>query len=289
MRLIPGKTGSGRTIPFNAQIEASWFSVSYLSVLLMCLLFISCESNQKDMKKIIFLHHSTGKNIWMGETNKYINKLTQKSDVRDYFNNYNKKNKSDFLIEEQIFPKENPYGWKNYPYDYYNIWVKNAGGEPYMTEPTLEILSKEYEVIIFKHCYPVSKILADTGFPDINSEEKRIENYKLQYIAIRNKLHQFPNNKFIVWTPAVCIKNQLTEDEAKRTQEFHRWMTDEWDETGDNIFIWDFYRYETEGGLYLLDKYAVGASNSHPNREFSGKVAPLFCKFIIDVINGAVK
>ena len=289
MRLIPGKTGSGRTIPINAPIEAIWFTLRYLSVLLVCLLFISCESNQKDMKKIIFLHHSTGKNIWMGETNKYINKLTQKSDVRDYFNNYNKKNKSDFLIEERIFPKENPYGWKNYPYDYYNIWVKNAGGEPYMEEPTLEILSKEYEVIIFKHCYPVSKILADTGFPDINSEEKRIENYKLQYNAIRNKLHQFHNNKFIVWTPAVCIKNQLTEDEAKRTQEFHRWMIDEWDETGDNIFIWDFYRYETEGGLYLLDKYAVGPANSHPNREFSGKVAPLFSKFIIDVINGTVK
>jgi len=173
--------------------------------------------------------------------------------------------------------------------DYYNIWVKNAGGEPYIEEPTLEILSKEYEVIIFKHCYPVSKILADTGFPDINSEEKRIENYKLQYNAIRNKLHQFHNNKFIVWTPAVCIKNQLTEDEAKRTQEFRRWMIDEWDEAGDNIFIWDFYSYETEGGLYLLDKYAVGPANSHPNREFSRKVAPLFCKFIIDVINGTVK
>jgi len=37
-------------------------------------------------------------------------------------------------------------------------------------------------------------------------------------------------------------------------------MIDEWDEAGDNIFIWDFYSYETEGGLYLLDKYAVGPS-----------------------------
>lgn len=241
------------------------------------------------MKKIIFLHHSTGRNIWMGKTNKYVNKLTQKSDVRDFFKNYNKKNKTDFLIEERIFPKEHPYGWKNYPYDYYNIWVRNAGGEPYMEEPTLEILSGEYEVIIFKHCYPVSKIMADTGIPDINSEEKRIENYKLQYNALKNKLHQFPDNKFIVWTPAVFIRNQLTEDEAKRTQEFQKWMIEEWDETGDNIFIWDFYSYETEGGLYLLDKYSAGPSNSHPNTEFSGKVAPLFCRFIIDVIDGVVK
>ena len=79
------------------------------------------------MKKIIFLHHSTGKNIWLGKTNRYINKLTGRSDVVKYFREYNKKNGEDFHIEECVFPKKLPYGWKNYPYDYYNIWVKNAG------------------------------------------------------------------------------------------------------------------------------------------------------------------
>ena len=261
-------------------------SIRTLSVFLIGFLLMSCESNQKEMKKIIFLHHSTGKNIWLGNTNKYINKLTKKSDVQEYFNNHNKREKSNYFITERIFPKEVSYGWKNYPYDYYNIWVKNAGDKPYMEEPTLEILTKEYEVIIFKHCYPVSKILADTGTPDINSEKKSIKNYKLQYNALKNKMHEFPNNKFIVWTPAVFIKNQITEDKAKRTQQFYKWMIDEWDEKGDNIFIWDFYNYETEGGIYLLDKYSDGPSNSHPGREFSAKIAPLFCKFIIEVISG---
>ena len=58
----------------------------------------------------------------------------------------------------------------------------------------------------------------------------------------------------------------------------------EWDEKGDNIFIWDFYKYETEGKLYLLDKNAYSPDNAHPNREFAAKVAPRFCKFIIDTI-----
>ena len=244
--------------------------------------------NQKNVKKIIFLHHSTGKNIWLGNTNRYINKLTQKNDVQDFFKNYNEKYKTGFSISERIFPKEQPYGWKNYPYDYYNIWVKNAGEQPYMEEPTLEILTREYELIIFKHCYPVSKILPDTGNPDINSEEKRIENYKLQYNAIKNKLHEFPGNKFIIWTPAVYVKNQITEDEAKRTREFYAWILDEWHEKGHNIFIWDFYKYETEGGLYMLDKYAEGQFNSHPNKEFSAKVSPLFSQFVINVLNGSV-
>jgi len=255
----------------------------------MALLLTSCESNQKDMTKIIFLHHSTGKNIWLGNTNRYINKLTNKSDVQEYFIKYNKAEKSDYFITERIFPKETPYGWKNYPFDYYNIWVKNAGEKPYMEEPTLEILTKEYKVIIFKHCYPVSNILENTENPDINSETKTIENYQLQYNALKKKMHEFPDNKFIVWTPAVFIKDQISEDEAKRTHQFYEWMIEEWDEKGDNIFIWDFYNYETEGGIYMLDKYSDGPSNSHPNKEFSVKLAPLFSSYILEVISGLQK
>ena len=153
-----------------------------------------------------------------------------------------------------------------------------------MEESTLEMLTKEYNVIIFKHCYPGSNIKEDTGNPDINSEIKSQENYKLQYDALKNKMHEFPSNKFIVWTPAVNTKNLMTEEEAIRTKLFHDWIINEWDEKRDNIFVWDFYKYETEGGLYLAEKNAVSPDNSHPNQEFSAQVAPLFGKFIIDVI-----
>jgi hypothetical protein len=261
------------------------------SVILIVCLFIGCKQNKQDlnqneMKKILFLHHSTGYNVWIGKTNKYVYKLTRKGDVKKYFDNYNKKNKTDYVITEQFFPKGAPYGWKNYPYDYYNIWVKNSGENPYMDESTLEILTKKYDVIIFKHCFPVSNILEDTGTPDINSEERRVENYKLQYNALKNKMREFPDSKFIVWTPAVHVKNVITEGEALRTQEFYNWIVNEWDEKGDNIFIWDFYKYETEGSLYLLDQYVEEPDNSHPNREFSARLSPLFGKYIIDVIQG---
>jgi hypothetical protein len=260
-----------------------------LLVFLATLLLIGCESNQKEMKKIIFLHHSTGKNIWLGSTNKYLGKLTNRSDVSQYFKTYNRKNNTNYVITEQKFPKLTPYGWKNYPYDYYNIWVKNAGNKPFMEEPTLEMLTKEYDVIIFKHCYDVSRILPDSIVPDINSERKSLENYKLQYIALKNKMHEFPKNKFIVWTPAVFVKNQMNEEEALRTQQFYKWILEEWDEQGDNIFVWDFYKYETEGGLFMLDKYADGPDNSHPGRDFSAEISPLFSKFVIEVINGIQK
>jgi hypothetical protein len=240
------------------------------------------------MQKIIFLHHSTGKNIWLGKTNPYIGKLFHKSDVGKYFKLYNKKNGSEYVITERYFPKLSPYGWKNYPFDYYNIWVKNAGNKMYLEEPTLEILTKEYDVIIFKHCYPVSKIGPDTDPADIDSEAKSIQNYKLQYDALKKKMHEFPENKFIVWTPAVMTQSRITEDEAIRTREFYTWLIKEWKEKNDNIYIWDFYKYETEGELYMQGKNASSPDNSHPGREFSQRLSPVFSRFVIDVIEGRI-
>lgn len=263
--------------------------VKVLSVIILASLFLSCESKQDQMTKIIFLHHSTGQAIWIGKTNRFVYKFTKKNDVKSYFRRSNNKNRTNYLIDERTFPAESPYGWRNRPYDYYNIWVKHAGENPYMGEPTLEILTKEYSIIIFKHCYPVSNIKEDTGFPNIDSEERRLENYKLQYTTLKNKMHEFPNNKFIVWTPAVHVKSNLKPEEAKRTNDFYKWIINEWDEKGDNIFVWDFYQYETEGGLYFLDKYASGPKDSHPNKQFAGRIAPLFSQFIIDISEGRIK
>jgi hypothetical protein len=241
------------------------------------------------MKKIVFLHHSTGEAVWKGATNRYIYKLKGKGDVQKFFSTYNRKNKTSYDISAINSPKSSPYGWKNYPYDYYNIWVKNAGAAPFMEEPTLEILTKQYDVIIFKHCFPVSRINADTGSPDINSDVKSIENYKLQYDALKRKMHEFPRNKFIVWTPAANTKLKSKEDEALRTRDFYNWIVNDWDEKGDNIFIWDFYNYETEGGLYLTDSNAHSPDNSHPGVEFSAKTALLFGQFIVDVIESRIE
>jgi hypothetical protein len=264
-------------------------SLMIFTIIIIYISTISCNSINNEMTRIIFLHHSTGQVIWNGGTNKYIRKLTNRSDVKTFLNKYNRKNKTNYSISERVFPNGNTYGWSNNPYDYYNIWVKNAGEKPYMNEPTLEILTKEFDIIIFKHCYPTSRILEDTGIPDIDTDEKRIENYKLQYDALKNKMHEFPDTKFIVWTPAVEVINNITPEQAQRTNDFYKWVINEWDERGDNIFIWDFYSHETEGGLYFKDEYSISSIDSHPNKQFAGRVAPLFAQYIIDVAEGKIK
>ena len=222
--------------------------------------------------RIILLHHSTGNCIWKGG-------------VPEWFEKYNAENGAQYRIEERAFPQKEPYGWKNYPYDYWNIWVKNAGDAPFQGEPTLEMLTPDYDVIVFKHCYPVSQIQED-GTPDIESEEKTLANYKLQYTALREKLLQFPDTRFVVWTGAALVKEKTTEENGRRAMEFFEWVKNEWDQPDDNIYVWDFFALETEGGPFLLDAYSSGPGNSHPSEAFSQKCAPLFSQRIVDVIEG---
>lgn len=164
--------------------------------------------------------------------------------------------------------------------------MRHAGNNPFKTELTLEILTKQYDVIIWKHCFPVCDIEEDTGSPDINSSDKRIENYKLQYEALKKKMHEFPNKKFIVWTGAAKIAGDVDKESAKRARTFFEWVKTKWDEKGDNIYVWDFYELETKGGIYLKNEYAAGRDDSHPSGSFSRMAAPLFCQRIVDVIEG---
>ena len=198
---------------FNTKVSIFAIFVLFATIFI----FYGCK-NKKNMiadesaYKIMFLHHSTGQVIWEGK-NSGIKKITgifnKSKAVPDWFENYNKTNGTNFFITEQVFPKAKPYGWNNYPFDYYNIFVKNSGDKPYLEEPTLEMLTKDYDMIIFKHCFPAGNINESSDSADINSAEKTVENYKSQYLALKEKLIQFPDTKFLIWTTAALVESQL--------------------------------------------------------------------------------
>lgn len=266
-------------------------------MIILVLIFASCRNEAGSEKNnVLFLHHSTGAVLWQGNSSSILqsyaakisdrlaNMVAPKGQLQVLIENHNKVNRKNYVIKEQIFPKAKPYGWQNYPFDYYNIWVKNGGVNSFKDEPTLEILTQKYNVIIFKHCFPVSNILQDQDSVDINSNIKTLDNYKLQYEALKKKLHQFPNTKFILFTGAAQVEAAITSDEAVRAKQFFNWVVEEWDVENDNIFIWDLYSLQTEGGLYFKDEYAESPADSHPNKEFAGRVVPLLFNKIIDVL-----
>lgn len=276
-------------------------SMRLITIILIFTLVYSCNTsentpNMTNEVNVLFLHHSTGAVIWNSNSPSLLlkvirrispslfNKLAKKPQLPLMFNKYNKKNHTNYKVKDIEFPKRSPYGWNNFPYDYYNIWVKNAGKEPYMEEPTLEMLTKKYNVIIFKHCFPVSNIIEDQDTADINSQLKTLSNYKLQYMALREKLHQFPDTKFILFTGASLVKSQISEAEAIRAKKFFDWVISQWDLPDDNIYIWDLYSLETENNLYFNTKYSVSPNDSHPGRSFAKKAGKLLFQRTIDII-----
>jgi hypothetical protein len=278
----------------NKKIKNRVFNIGIIIIQVFIIISLMTQCNNPENKmpkegayKIIFLHHSTGNSIWKGSPqgfDKISNIFNKVNAVPKWFESYNTQNGTNYFIKEQSFPKGELYPWDNYPYDYYNIWVKNAGPKAYMEEPTLEMLATEYNMIIFKHCFPVGYIEEDTGVPDLESNEKRLENYKLQYAALKDKLLSFPDIKFLVWTGAANVESKTTPEYAQRTKTFFDWVKTEWDTEGDNIFLWDFFELETEGGIYLTNENARNDQNSHPGIEFSAKASTLFCQRITDII-----
>jgi hypothetical protein len=123
--------------------------------------------------KIIFLHHSTGEN------------LCEEGRVNEWFNRYNIDHKTEFQFITRGYPGLKPEPMTNYPYDYWKLWVNDTCDQSSSQDrPCLGQLTKDFDVIIFKHCYPASDIEKDTGFPNVTSNLKTIENYKLQYRAL---------------------------------------------------------------------------------------------------------
>jgi hypothetical protein len=259
--------------------------------IVMLVMLVSCtyepvaEVENPDVK-ILFLHHSTGKCIWEGDKKifAFLSKRHNQPAVPWLISEYNRQIGKRYAITERSFPADKPYGWKNYPFDYYTIWVKHAGDSLFQNEPTLEILTREYNVIVFKHCFPVSSMQENEAEPSAESEVKTLANYKLQYDSLKKKLHSFPDTKFILWTGAALVQAKTNEKQAMLADEFFTWVKKEWDTPDDNIYIWDFRQLETNGGLYLAKNNARNSRDSHPNEQFSEKAAVLFVSRIISVI-----
>ena len=211
-------------------------------------------------EKIIFLRHSTGGNVY-------------DAGVGDWFRNYNNTNDTSYQISQQWYPNQD-----NYPYDYWDVWINNNG---------LTSFVNNYDVIIFKHCYPGSDVLADTGSPSISSNRKSFENYKLQYRALRDLMDNYSSKLFIIWTlpPRNELDNSDTEQAARATN-FSNWVkTDFLTENGShpNIHIFDFRSLVTDEDNFLKDTYVDG-SDSHPNAQANSDVYPEFSQFIVDAI-----
>lgn len=241
-------------------------------------------------EKVLFLHHSTGSRVYY------------EGNVTDWISNYNSLNGTNLNIRERAYPSS-PYPWDNYPYDYWKLWIN---GECNSNDPDIECLhtmAADYDVIIFKHCYPASDVLADTGNPSVSSDRKSLENYKAQYRVLRDLMDTYPNTIFIIWTLPPRHRLATNTENAARAAQFVDWVKNGFlIESGGvhpNIFVFDFWGIVAEqnpnpqNGLFNCLKYEYERdhydSDSHPNTEANEVAGPLFAERIVNVIESFQK
>lgn len=234
---------------------------------------------------IIFLHHSTGGGVY------------NQGDVPEWFDAYNTDHGTQYNISERGYPNS-PYAWKNYPYDYWYLWVDGHCDPSQPGIECLDSLAADYDMIILKHCYPGADIQADSGTPDVTSETKTIGNYKLQYRALRALMDTYPDTMFMFWTLAPRHRLATSADNAARAAEFADWVNNDFlTEDGQphpNIFIYDFYGIVAESdpdpaqGEVNCLKYDFekdhADDDSHPNTLANETAGPIFSQTIVDAI-----
>ena len=253
-------------------MEKNWEepNMKYLPIIIMFLFFSSNAFAESE--NTIFLHHSTGGVIY------------NDGHVENWFADYNTSNNTSYTITERAYPT-GTYPWDNYPYDYWNLWVNDACRSDEPSRHCLDQLTADYDIVIFKNCYPVSAVLEDTGSPDITSNRKSLENYKLQYAAVRDELQQYPDTLFIFWTGAPLRDTSTNPAQAARARQFANWVKNDMLAGGSyqNIRVFDYFDLTADSNNVLRAEYMTNISgDSHPNTLAAENVGPVFGQFIIN-------
>lgn len=92
--------------------------------------------------KILFLHHSTGENVWGGGTTS-----GSPGSCRHWLDQYNVAHSTNYQVSEMCFPGDPsgvPYPSDNFPYDFWNIWCNPNKDAAAQTQTTLETFVTQY-------------------------------------------------------------------------------------------------------------------------------------------------
>ena len=228
------------------------------------------SSSQGEFTNVIFLHHSTGRN------------LIEQGGVRGRFTDAG----YDFWDHDY-----NPTGLRNPAGEYtgYSYSVPDDNTDP---DGLVQIFSErvydlpvnalsgllQHEVIAFKSCFPASQITSD----------EQLAQYKAWYLGMRDVMDQHLDKVFIVMSPPPLNPAATDAGAAARARVFAEWLqSDEYLSGHPNVFAFDFFGHLAEEDPAAPDYNMLRASyrdgeDSHPNQLANETVGPLFADFIME-------
>ena len=227
-------------------------------------------SSAGDFTNVIFLHHSTGRNLI--RQGRVRERLTEAGyDFWDHDYNSRGLTRPDGTAAGYSYnvPDDNTD-----PDGLARIFAQRVHGLPLNAFSGL----LQHEVIAFKSCFPVSNITTD----------EQLEEYKAYYLSIRDVMDQHRDKIFIVVTPPPLNPAGTDAGTAARARAFANWLnSDEFLAGHPNVFTFDFFDLLAEGDSSAPDSnmlrviYREGR-DSHPNELANQTIGPLFADFIME-------
>lgn len=243
--------------------------VLLIIVLVLAALALAVDSAaaQEPPARIIFMHHSTGGGlIWHGGVREAFTDLGYEF----WDHGYNDEGLTDATgnatgINWEV-PDDNtdPDGW-------FNIFAQPV------TDPPSNTLSHmlEYDVIIFKSCFPTSNIESD----------EQLEAYQSYYLAIRDVIDQHPDKLFIAFTPPPLIPNDTAPEAAARARVWSDYLASpQFLDGHPNLVVFNFFDLLADEDNLLRAEYRTSESDSHPNELANQALGPVFVEFVDQAI-----
>ncbi len=232
--------------------------------------------------KALFIHHSTGANlINEGNVRKLLQKKAPHIEFWDHGYSYR------FSLVNRLLSTFYPHiaglsdSNGNQTSEDYDIQIKNSDPQGYedlfkqnasdMQSALHKVLA--YDVIIFKTCFPVSKI----------ETNEKLEKYKKNYVTIRQAVDHYPRKLFIAFTPPPLRPEMTKMEYAKRSRDFANWLkSKDFIDNRKNLIVFDFFDLLADQSNTLTRSYYKFLPyDSHPNKLANQKAALIFIDFFL--------
>jgi len=237
--------------------------------------------SQTKFRSGIFLHHSTGDNIWgpNGSATSIPQEISKYNTIHGY------SGMNSISMDQSWWPDGINSGNNEW-----ECWHRIFENKDLVNSDIRGILAAN-KIVVIKSCFPSSAIERPGQSSDtLSPTEKTIYNYKWHWRNIIKVMNQHPENFFVIWTNAPMTAGQTDATAAAFSKKFSKWAKDTLAAGLDpvigtfppNIYVFDYFSKLTDGNGFLLNQYAVSSGDSHPNAAATALIAPQFVKEIFD-------
>lgn len=258
-----------------------------ITVLVCYTIFMPIVKADTTKTKVLFIHHSTGGNLLnYGKVRDNI--YSKSTDIEFYDHGYNLYKP---MVLSKIFGKVTFRTGLSDSNGYmlgkdFNIVVSNNSPKEYADifnrDPTDYTLNNilEYDIIIFKNCFPTSAIKSD----------EQLNEYKNLYDKVKLGISRFPDKKFIIFTQPPLRGEVTNKEDAQRARNLADYLASPGFVEGyDNIYVFNFFDLLADSSgnntnMLRREYTSWFYRDSHPNKLANKTIGPLFSEFVLMVV-----